>query len=183
MKKFEQLKRQYAALSGYLDETDLSDKHVSAAASDFDRLFELAWKTLKTSLFEELGIYEAKTGSPRAILKLAAAEGLLQEDAVWLAMLKDRNDDSHMYCKADAVIYISRIAGRYLPEMELLIGHLKELIPEEPWEDVTIPESMLSYAFENHRPLYEIVDAIRSHYGCRTDAQIYEKWEEYRKLL
>ena len=51
MKKFEQLKRQYAALSGYLDETDLSDKHVSAAASDFDRLFELAWKTLKTYLF------------------------------------------------------------------------------------------------------------------------------------
>lgn len=45
MKKFEQLKCQYDALSKYLDPTDLSDKNISATTADFDRLFELSWKT------------------------------------------------------------------------------------------------------------------------------------------
>lgn len=50
MKKFEQLKRQYRSLSEYLDVTDLSDKNISATTADFDRLFELTWKTLKAYL-------------------------------------------------------------------------------------------------------------------------------------
>ena len=68
MKKFEQLKRQYQTLAGYLDMTDLSDRNISAATAGFDRMFELAWKTLKVYLFEDLGMYEAKTGSPREII-------------------------------------------------------------------------------------------------------------------
>lgn len=79
MKKFEQMKRQYASLRGYLDETDLSDKNISATTADFDRLFELAWKTMKVYLYEDLAIYEAKTASPREILKLAAAQEPLYE--------------------------------------------------------------------------------------------------------
>lgn len=114
MKKFEQMKRQYTSLIRYLDVTDLSDKNISATTADFDRLFELSWKTLKTYLYEELAIYEAKTGSPREILKLAAAQELLSDDAVWSAMLKDRNDDSHIYPKADAIVYISKITALYL---------------------------------------------------------------------
>ena len=111
MKKFEQLKRQYRSLSEYLDVTDLSDKNISATTADFDRLFELTWKTLKAYLYGELGMYEAKTGSPREILKLAAAQELLCDDLDWLLMLKDRNDDSHIYHKSDAIVYMSKIAG------------------------------------------------------------------------
>lgn len=62
-------------------------------------------------------------------------------------MLKDRNDDSHIYCKADAVIYISKIVSVYLPEINRLMVRLKELIPEENFEDVQIPDDLLAYAF------------------------------------
>lgn len=181
MKKFEQMKRQYASLRGYLDETDLSDKNISATTADFDRLFELAWKTMKVYLYEDLAIYEAKTASPREILKLAAAQELLSDDLLWFQMLKDRNDDSHIYRKADAVIYMSKIASRYLPEMERLIRRLCGLIPEEPWEDVQIPEDLLAYAYEQQEPLYELVEEIRKKYGCQTDAQVFACWERYKK--
>ncbi len=181
MKKFEQMKRQYESLTGYLDETDLSDKNISATTADFDRLFELAWKTLKAYLYQELGIYEAKTGSPREILKLAAAQDLLWQDAIWFQMLKDRNDDAHRYRKSDAMIYISKIVSLYLPEIRRLIERLKELIPEEPWEDIRIPQDLLAYAFGHRKPLYELLEDIGRAYHCQTDAQIYESWEKYKK--
>ncbi len=181
MKKFEQMKRQYESLTGYLDETDLSDKNISATTADFDRLFELAWKTLKAYLYQELGIYEAKTGSPREILKLAAAQDLLWQDAVWFQMLKDRNDDAHIYRKSDAMIYISKIVSLYLPEIRRLIERLKELIPEEPWEDIRIPQDLLAYAFGHRKPLYELLEDIGRAYHCQADAQIYESWEKYKK--
>lgn len=183
MKKFEQLKRQYQTLTGYLDETDLSDKNISASVSDFDRLFEFSWKTLKAYLYENLGIYEAKTGSPRGILKLAAAEDLLEDEQAWLSMLKDRNDDSHIYCKADAIVYMSRIAGSYLPVIGRLIEKLTELIPKEPFEEVQIPPDMLEYAKLHKKPLYELTDEIRALYNCRTSAQVYGCWEDYKKFL
>lgn len=181
MKKFEQLKRQYASLNGYLDVTDLSDKNISATTADFDRLFELSWKTLKAYLYEDLGIYQAKTGSPREILKLAAAQDLLWDDLLWFGMLKDRNDDSHIYRKADAVLYMSKIASCYLPEIGRLIGQLRELIPEEAWEDVEIPKDLLEYAWEQGKPLYLIVEDIRMKYGCQTDGQAYGRWEDYKE--
>lgn len=183
MKKFEQMKRLYHSLTEYLDTTDLSDKNIAAVTSDFDRLFELSWKTMKAYLFEDLGIYQAKTGSPREIIKIAASEELLPNGEVWLEMLKDRNDDSHIYQKASAIIYMSKIAAKYLPEILKLITLLKERIPQEQWEDAKIPEDLLEYSFLHHKPLYEIVEEIRLKYGCQMDEQVYEKWEEYKKCL
>lgn len=181
MKKFEQLKRQYRSLSGYLDITDLSDKNISATTADFDRLFELAWKTLKSYLFIDLGMYEAKTGSPREILKISTAQGLLQDDLDWLSMLKDRNDDSHIYRKSDAIIYMSKIADCYLPKIGQLIELLEDKIPEEHWDDNRIPDDMLDYSFKKNVPLYQLVDRIRHAYGCQTDEQIFGCWEDYKR--
>ncbi len=181
MKKFEQLKRQFASLNGYLDVADLSDKNISATTADFDRLFELAWKTLKAYMYGELGMYEAKTGSPREILKLAAAQELLSEDAIWLSMLKDRNDDSHIYQRSDAILYMSKIADRYLPAVGRLIERLEGLIPQERLEEGQIPEDMLAYSIKNNIPLYRLVEKIRDIYGCQTNMQAYRRWEDYEK--
>lgn len=183
MKKFEQLKRQYDSLTGYLDMTDLSDRNISAATADFDRLFELAWKTLKAYLFEVLGIYQAKTGSPREILKIAAAQELLDHDSIWLEMLKDRNDDAHIYHKTDAILYMSKIQTYYIPEMKRLIIRLKELIPEEECKEVQLPEDLVSYAFEHQIPLYQLVEDIRRRYDCKTDEQVYSRWKEYKSMI
>lgn len=64
MKKFEQMKRQYASLMGYLDETDLSDKNISATTADFDRLFEFSWKTLKAYLYKILRYMKQRQALP-----------------------------------------------------------------------------------------------------------------------
>jgi len=47
MKKFEQLKRLYRTITGYMDPYDFSDAMISGLIADFDRLFELPWKSLK----------------------------------------------------------------------------------------------------------------------------------------
>lgn len=53
----------------------------------FNLTFELAWKALKAVL-EADGVSAAETGSPRDTLKLAAATGLIENQPVWLLMLK-----------------------------------------------------------------------------------------------
>ncbi len=45
MKKFEQMKRLYTTLKGYIDPFEQSDVVISGTTADFDRLFELSWKT------------------------------------------------------------------------------------------------------------------------------------------
>ncbi len=57
MKKFEQMKKLYKTISAYID---YSDAVISGTTADFDRLFELSWKTLKEYLHGQLGISEAK---------------------------------------------------------------------------------------------------------------------------
>lgn len=47
MKKFEYMKRLYSTLRSYINPYDTSDVVVSGTTADFDRLFELSWKTLK----------------------------------------------------------------------------------------------------------------------------------------
>lgn len=181
MKKFEQLKRQHQSLCSYLNLNDLSNRNISATTADFDRLFELSWKTLKTYLFETLGILDAKTGSPRDILKLAARENLISDDAIWLAMLKDRNDDAHLYHKTDAILYISKIADCYLPAIEKLISALKECIPEETIEEYDIPSDMIIYAQQHKEPLYLLVRRLKEEYGCETDNEVFQIWSQKHK--
>lgn len=67
MRRFEQLKAQYNAIMRNNTQYDYSELCVSAITSDFDRIFELAWKTLKEYLWKELGVAGAKSGSPREI--------------------------------------------------------------------------------------------------------------------
>ena len=62
MKKFEQLKRLYRTITGYMDPYDFSDAMISGLIADFDRLFELSWKTLKEYMQNDLMMLEAKTG-------------------------------------------------------------------------------------------------------------------------
>lgn len=69
MRRYEQLKRLYDTLNGYIDQYDLSESMISGATADFDRLFELAWKTAKEYLQKERMIAAAKTGSPKDIIK------------------------------------------------------------------------------------------------------------------
>jgi nucleotidyltransferase substrate binding protein (TIGR01987 family) len=60
----------------------------------FEFTFELTWKALKDLLLMEPGF---EVASPKQALQKAYAVGLLQEEKIWLDMLKDCNLSSHTY--------------------------------------------------------------------------------------
>lgn len=78
----------------------------------FEFAIELTWKTLKRFLEVE-GV---ATTTPRESLRAAHAAGWLSDEAVWLAMLSDRNATSHIYDEAKARQIYERVRG-YAPVM------------------------------------------------------------------
>lgn len=75
MKKFEQFKSAYESIVRNNKIGDFSEVYVSAITSDFDRLFELAWKTMKEYMYKNLGMQAAKTGSSKGNLKSGSQSG------------------------------------------------------------------------------------------------------------
>lgn len=76
--------------------------------------FELGWKVLKELLRYE-GHRIANTGSPREIIKAAYTIYDFIEEDVWLSMLRERNDLSHIYDGNAARSMASKIIGEYIP--------------------------------------------------------------------
>lgn len=100
-----------------------------AVIQRFEFTFELIWKALQLYL-EHRGL---ECGSPRATLKKAFAEGLIQtpeEADVWLQMLDDRNLTSHAYDEALAQRIYQNIAQSYTP----LLGRMAECIQPLAWD-------------------------------------------------
>ena len=178
MKKFEQMKKLYAALKGYIDPFEQSDVVISGTTADFDRLFELSWKTLKEYLYCTLGISEAKSGSPKVIIKIAYKENIVENEQLWLEMLRYRNDDTHHYNKSDAMLYISRIDSYYLVEIGRLIAFLRDVIPKEEVGSVEIPISLLDYCKKQKLNLADFVLELEERYGYEDANSIFLNWEK-----
>ena len=88
-----------------LDVPERSDLVADAIIQRFEFTFELAWKTARRRL-HELGI---AVHSPREALRKCFAEGFIEEEAVWLRMLEDRNRTSHLYSAEMAREIVARI--------------------------------------------------------------------------
>ena len=101
-------------------EQDLSNEFVQSGVIDkFTVQFELGWKLLKRLLAYE-GEAVAGSGSPRDIVKAAAAlYGFMDEDA-WLSMLRDRNKTMRIYDADEAATLLEATLERYIPEFERL---------------------------------------------------------------
>lgn len=119
MKKYEN----YVSALGVLakaDQQDLSNEFVQGGVIDkFSMQFELAWKLLKVLLAYE-GESAAATGSPRDILKAAFSIYDFMDDALWLSMLRERNNTAHIYDGAAALKLIRAVIVSYIPEFERL---------------------------------------------------------------
>ena len=99
---------------------DLSNEFVLGEVIDkFSLQFELGWKLLKALLAYE-GSSVAATGSPRDILKEAFRYYDFMDDALWLSMLRDRNNTAHVYDARAARRLADTVIGVYLPEFERL---------------------------------------------------------------
>ena len=76
----------------------------------FEFCVELAWKTLRDFLLEQ---GYADINSPKAVLKTAYADGLIDDESGWLELLNARNLTSHVYDEATAEEIFSAIQTKY----------------------------------------------------------------------
>lgn len=177
MKKFEQFKSAYESIVRNNKIGDFSEVYVSAITSDFDRLFELAWKTMKEYMYKTLGMQAAKTGSPKEILSLAYNQGIIKDGTVWLEMLQNRNDDAHIYRLSVAVIYKSKIEEVYLGYMKELIDYFKDVIPDEQIQAAKVSEDLLEESKIRGVPLWKLASEEAKRQDVSVD-YIVEHWKK-----
>lgn len=67
---------------------------IDASIQRFEFCIELAWKTLRDLLLRDHGI---EVASPKPALQEAFRVGLIDDEALWLSMMHDRNLNSHTY--------------------------------------------------------------------------------------
>jgi nucleotidyltransferase substrate binding protein (TIGR01987 family) len=89
----------------------------------FEFTFELLWKTLKIYL-ENQGII---VRSPRESFKEAFKFNMIEDEKVFLDMLKDRNDTTHIYDKETAEGIFNRIKLDYIPVIETILKKLSAI--------------------------------------------------------
>lgn len=97
------------------EKEDLSNEFIISGIIDkFFIQFELSWKLLKELLRYE-GNPISSTGSPREILKAAYCCYDFIDEALWLSMLKARNDLTHIYDSNAAKRFVFTILNSYIP--------------------------------------------------------------------
>ena len=113
MKKFDQYVRYLQVLCRAEQEDVTNEFIVSGIIDKFYIQFELGGKVLKELLRYE-GANQAATGSPREIIKTAYAYFHFMEEDVWLEMLRDRNDATHIYNEEAAQQLVEKILHQYI---------------------------------------------------------------------
>ena len=105
------------------------DEHriiIDATIQRFEFTFELFWKTLKR--FMSLEGVETKT--PRETLKKAFQFEWIDNEEMWLSMLADRNEMSHVYDEEKAKEIFCRIQ-KYAPIFRSVYSMLSEKLNEK----------------------------------------------------
>ena len=119
MKKFDNYRKNLAVLST-ADSQDLSNDFIIGGIIDkFFLQFELGWKMLKELLIYE-GKPDAKTASPREILKEAYKYYPCIDERIWLSMLSERHNTAHIYDGNAARILAQKILDDYIPAFRKL---------------------------------------------------------------
>lgn len=114
MKKFENYCANLSVLEKASDEDLENEFIISGVIDKFFIQFELGWKVLKELLKYE-GKSIANSGSPREIVKAAYGIYDFIDERVWLSMLKNRNDMTHIYDGGAAKRLVRLIIEQYIP--------------------------------------------------------------------
>lgn len=92
------------------------------AIQRFEFTTELAWKTLREYL---LSMEVSDINTPRAVLKEAFANNLINEEEKWITILRDRNSTSHIYDSEEAEEVYGRIAQVHIHLFDSLLKVLE----------------------------------------------------------
>ena len=111
---------------------DLENEFVQSGIIDrFSLQIELGWKLLKELLAYE-GDRSAAKGSPRDIIKAASSYFDFMDEETWLAMLRDRNNTTHVYDENAAKQLVTATIEHYIPEFvrlnEGILGRYGDLL-------------------------------------------------------
>ena len=125
MKKFDNFRSNLAVLErAELEDLD-NDFIVSGVIDKFYVQFELGWKVLKALLQYE-GRAEAQSGFPREIIKTAYAVYDFVDESLWLSMLRERNNTTHIYDADAARELVKHILLEYIPAFVRMRGAVEE---------------------------------------------------------
>ena len=131
MKKFDQYVSHLRILSRAFDEDLTNDFIVSGIIDKYYIQFELGWKVLKELLRYE-GANQAATGySKENYKKSAYAYYDFIDESVWLEMLRDRNDTTHIYNEEAARQLVNKVLDSYINEFQVLEMKIKERYSDE----------------------------------------------------
>jgi nucleotidyltransferase substrate binding protein (TIGR01987 family) len=99
---------------------DADDLYLDATIQRFEFSIELFWKLLKLLLASK-GV---DVVYPKDVLRESFAGKLIDDEQMWLAMLRDRNLTSHTYNEELAITIYANIK-KYYPLMATTVKHLK----------------------------------------------------------
>ena len=136
MKKLENFSKSLKVLkSANFEFADDNEIYRMGIIGQFNLTFELAWKALQTVLRIH-GAEDNGTGSPREILQLGYKLGFVDDAAVWLMMLKKRNESTHIYDENRVDELILLIRDSFIPAFSILEDTLRTKLEEseQDWE-------------------------------------------------
>ncbi len=96
-------------LKAYLAQPVVTDRDRAGVIQAFEFTFECVWRLLK-HISEAQGL---PAPSPKKALSSAFRLGLIQDEKLWLDMLRDRNLTSHVYNPTVAVTIFEAVSRRY----------------------------------------------------------------------
>ena len=99
--------------------------YMLALIQSFEFSFELSWVALKYFIqYKEVSQFKYA----RDIIKQAFNKDIIKDGSMWLDMLEDRNNLSHVYNEDMAKEIIESISNKYIMEIKKLYNYLtKEL--------------------------------------------------------
>lgn len=106
----EKLKKALDRLNEVYNWPESHDGRTEAAIQCFEFVMDLYWKLFKHMLRQK----ELVVNTPRDVFREVFAAAWIDDEQVWLRMLKDRNLTSHTYNEDLASEILTRI-GTYLP--------------------------------------------------------------------
>lgn len=106
--------------------TSFSDLEKRGVIHAFEYTFELSWKMLKDYL--EFSGIALKPATPRSVIKQAFATGVIDDGQLWIDMMEDRNQSSHLYGQEMSDRVLEEVITRYLVALSALYDDLRQQV-------------------------------------------------------
>ena len=126
MKKYENFCAAFQNLHAVFDYDKPYDNVVlTGLTALYEICFEQSWKAMK-EILQWNGVSEAKTGSPKQVLKAAYQAGMFSDETLWLEALSTRNNVAHAYNQAIALDIVDKTKQTYYQMFAELKTELEE---------------------------------------------------------